>query len=358
MVKKSTKKRRLSPWQQLNYRGIQYHRVQKSTRDLERGTIRVAASYISPYPHIRRIYTLKQGLFRHFGTDRFLVEEKVDGFNIRIAMIEDEVLALTRSGLVCPFSIEHVPSSMADLVQEHQSLVVCAEVVGPNPYNSCSYRYGDKTRVLAFDIIEKQKYPARRPQYLDYHRKRELVIQYDVPTVPEYGVFSINDLNKIREILLDLDQKDREGLVFKEFPSLQKRIKYITAAACKEAIIQHLLQAEEPGVARFHDKFLLASFFNHDMGLEASSFGEVLGKELFETLEKAIQEQEIYEELEIEISEIGWTEFRKMVRHAMIIREIHKQALPSGKMLVRFKKIYPRSSSRIKELLRGKSVVD
>ncbi len=354
----TSKKRRFSPWQRVTYRDISYLRVKKSTKDLERGLVRDDGSYIPSYPHVRRIYTLSQGLRRHFGENRFVVEEKIDGFNVRVAMINDGVVALTRSGLVCPFSTEHVPPEIINMIQEHQSLVVCAEVVGPNPYNSCSLRYGKRTMMMVFDIINKEKHPVKIPRYLGYHEKKALCEQYGVTTVPELGTFTIKDIDKIKHFLLALDEQDREGVVFKEYPSLRRRIKYITAAASKEAIIQHLLQAEEPGVARFHDKFLLATFFHHDMGLSVSSFGAALGKELFEMLEKAIQEEEIQETLEIEISEEGWSDFKKMVRHAMIIRELSKRMLPSGKMQVRFKKIYPRSSSRIKELLRGRSVVD
>ncbi len=355
---KPSRRSRLSPWQEISFREVTYKRVQRSAKNLVRGTVKEQKWYIPTYPHIRRIYTLENDLRHHFGKRTFVVEEKVDGFNVRIGMIKGKIVALTRSGLPCPFTTEHVPSNISELIEDHQRLVVCAEVVGSNPYNICSLRYGKKTRLLVFDIIRKEKHPLKQPRLLGYSRRRELLEQYGIEPVREYGQFSMEQIDEIKSILLKLNREDREGLVFKEFPSLRRRIKYITAAASKEAIIQHLLQAEEPGVARFHDKFLLAAFFYYDMTKEVSEFGVNLGKELFETLETVIQQQEVFEILEIEISEEGWNEFRKMVRHNMTIRELERKKLSSGKILVKFKKIYPRSSSRIRELLRGKSVID
>ncbi len=42
-------------------------------------------------------------LKKHFsGLEKITVEEKMNGYNVRVAKVKDDILAITRSGYICP----------------------------------------------------------------------------------------------------------------------------------------------------------------------------------------------------------------------------------------------------------------
>jgi putative ATP-dependent DNA ligase len=90
-----------------------------------------------PAGKIGRMFHLGQGLDANFACP-FWVEEKVDGYNVRIFAHENEVLAVTRRGYICPFTTDRIKDFInINLFTVYPNLIVCAEVAGPeNPYNT------------------------------------------------------------------------------------------------------------------------------------------------------------------------------------------------------------------------------
>ncbi len=80
-----------------SYRGSDYLRLTDNFRGTPRGSIAMRGHIVHGYPSIGRILRLDTGLNQHFQAP-FWLEEKVDGYNVRVVCIDEQVLALTRGG--------------------------------------------------------------------------------------------------------------------------------------------------------------------------------------------------------------------------------------------------------------------
>src|SRR3990170_903361 len=97
--------------EQREYNGLKYWRYTDDIGTTLRGTVILfdtsgqrPVRTIPGFPHIRRVYRLRPGVQRFFHTNPFFVEEKLDGYNVRLLIHQGQLLALTRGGFVCPFT--------------------------------------------------------------------------------------------------------------------------------------------------------------------------------------------------------------------------------------------------------------
>ncbi|HEY0196217.1 MAG TPA: RNA ligase, partial [Methanobacterium sp.] len=162
---------------------------------------------IRGFPKIRRTLTLKDALKSHFHQE-VAVEEKMNGYNVRIAFIGDEIVAFTRGGYVCPYTTKKAPEIM-DLTrffQDHPNLVICGEMLGTdNPYVSHYYPEIGKLGFKIFDVREKL---TGKP--LPVKSKRDLLEEYGLPPVKLLGVYSVSEApSKILELIKELGEDGR-----------------------------------------------------------------------------------------------------------------------------------------------------
>jgi len=166
-------------------------------KDIPRGTVLFGNVIIWGYPHIGRIFRLDKGLKEQFEFP-FFIEEKVDGYNVRIFEHEGDIIALTRGGYICPFTIDRLHEFLdLRIFEENPDLVICAEVAGPgnpyieesppfvkedipgNPYIEESPPFvKEDIQLFVFDIMVKNK-----RDFLPYKEKLELVERYNLPAV-------------------------------------------------------------------------------------------------------------------------------------------------------------------------------
>jgi len=92
---------------QEEFDGICFYRVAKKIGILGKGTIITQEGIIFDFPHIARILHLENGISKTYAKP-FYIEEKVDGYNVRVARIQGRVLAFSRSAYVCPFSTDRI----------------------------------------------------------------------------------------------------------------------------------------------------------------------------------------------------------------------------------------------------------
>jgi putative ATP-dependent DNA ligase len=208
---------RIGPWEYLRFS----HKFQCFSE----GTAVFGRQFIWGYPKIGRILRLEPGLRVQFG-QAFWVEEKIDGYNVRIFRQGDEILALTRRGYVCPFTTDRLQDLLdRRIFEERPELVLCAEVAGPeNPYNEGSPPFiQEDVQLFIFDLMRQN-----RPGFLPYREKRQLLETYGLPGVPTFGRYRAGDREALNRLARRLDQEGREGLVFKEDSAHDHRVKYVT----------------------------------------------------------------------------------------------------------------------------------
>ena len=349
--------------EKLAYLDIPYIRVIKDSAKVPRGTIYLNNSCIIPeYPSIKRAYILKKAIEREFGIQKFILEEKVDGTNIR--MIYDsnkkQILAFSRGGYICPYSTEIAQNNKAllELYQDFPNLIICGELIGENPYNHISTIYGEKPRIMVFDIFKLRK-DLQKDLLLPLQRQ-ELLERYSIETVKVFGKdFTKDNYTDIVVILNNLEKQGREGVVLKSLDGLEPRIKYITFSACSLAIADHVVKGFEQFAPITRERFFLAACYLREMkNLSKKESIEILGSTIIERLQEIIDKEEVSESYLVTITETGWVELCKRMSKQITVRVDEKIELSEGIYRIKFRKIYAKSTGRLKEYLKGRTYTD
>lgn len=201
--------------QELNYKGLEYARLKSSHRTLEEGTVIFPkeGEMVRGYPKIRRALVLEPALKKHF-PGKFAAEEKIDGYNVRATLVGGNLIAITRSGFICPFST-HIANKLLNkkFFEENKGLVLCGEIAGElNPH--VVHEYPVKTGFYSFAIMKKGT-----GEFMPVLERRQLLERYKLQQVPLHGIFTAKDWKRIRKALETLEKKGKEGLVLKALDS-------------------------------------------------------------------------------------------------------------------------------------------
>ncbi len=212
----------------------------KSMGKMEEGTVIYlsnAIEVIRGFPKIRRTLLLSPALEKHF-SDYVAIEEKMNGYNVRLACLECsadskkdlKIIALTRGGFVCPFTTKKAQELMelTDFFNDNPNLVICGEMIGTkNPYVSHYYKeVGD----LGFKVFDIRKKISNHPLTLE--KKRKLLQKYEIPVVKLYGIFPVEKTSqKIKEIIKQVGEQGREGVVMKDPKMELAPLKYTSSPA-------------------------------------------------------------------------------------------------------------------------------
>ncbi|UJG40171.1 MAG: RNA ligase [Candidatus Heimdallarchaeum aukensis] len=347
--------------ERLYYKDVVYSRDVRDFGEHIRGTVNIENKIIPSYPKIPRAFFLKEAIRKQFGNNKFIVEEKIDGTNIRVFYHANSntLLAFTRGGYVCPYSTEILQENknIMELLQDFPHLCVFGELIGNNPYNHVSTIYGLEPKILVFDIFK-----VRKDYQLDLLlplQRKELLERYEIDSVPIFGVMDINDYKEIEEKLQNLEDKGREGIVLKSVSGMEPRLKYITFNACVIAIADHIAKGFEQSAPGTKERFYLAGAYLEKIGgIKKEQAYNLFGEMILERLTEAIEKGEATEQFTIKISEEGWKLLKRRMRKHVIIREEKKKKIGKNKMEITFSKIYPKSTGFIREFLKGKVYFD
>ncbi len=217
----------------LRYRGLTYVVLRRDLGPHYEGTAVVltrsgAVRVVEGYPHIRRILLLGTAVPRHF-IDRVVVEEKMNGHNVRVAMIEGEVYAFTRGGYICPYTTSRMRRTYGRALERlfdslGEEALVAGEVVGlENPYTRYYYPEAPEWDYFVFDIFKRGLEP------LPVAERRGLVEEAGLRNVPQLGVFLKDDWREILEVTRSLEELGREGVVLKDPEYRVEPLKYTTS---------------------------------------------------------------------------------------------------------------------------------
>ena len=348
---------------QRHYRGIDYHHFLDDWHHIPRGTAVFGDTVVYGYPHIGRVLALEAGLKAHFQAP-FWAEEKINGFNVRIVRIGDHILALTRGGFVCPFTTDRLPDLMPlTPFDRHPELVVCAEVAGPdNPYLESSPPFIDRdVRLFVFDLME-----TNRAAFLPYRDKQALIERFRLPAVPCYGYFRVDEVERIRRLMLELHRDWREGLVFKEDSPRDHRAKYVTGNSNIDDLRAAADNLLELPPEYFTNRLLRLILFIEENGLGLTVdlerlLGGVLLGGLHQAVTKYQQEHRVYTTFrcrfrERENAELLLDHLKRASRHVQI--RPRTLAREDGRWLLEFDRIYPALTGMLGDLLAGRMIYD
>ena len=346
------------------FEGIRYVRFRDSAKGFRRGTVVFEdGTVVSGFPHIKRIVQLENGVKRIFKNKPFYVEEKVDGYNVRVVKVKGKILALTRGGFVCPFTTERILDFInEEFFKDYPSLVLVGEMAGPeNPYLVEGPPYvKEDIEFFLFDVQEKGS-----GRSLPVEERYRLAEEYGIPQVERFGLFDRSHLDDLYDLVEKLSEEGREGIVMKT-PDMKRIAKYVTPYAnINDVKIGSRIFFDLPG-GYFMGRISRLAFYlaeRHVKGEEfekyAKSLGEALLKPLVESILEVSQGHEVEETFTVRVKNISTA--HRMVSHferlGLKIRiEDIEEAKPYWR--ITFKRVYPDATREIKELWNGLAFVD
>jgi putative ATP-dependent DNA ligase len=211
--------------------GGRTHYVLTATRHgVERGTVIVEESdaVVRGYPSVPRILVLDPGIPSFFeGSETVAIEEKLDGFNVRIAAVDDgDPLAFTRSGYVCPYTTARARDllPLEAFFTDHPAKTLCAELIGPEtPYTTHDYEGVDSHEFRIFDVRDRE---SGTP--LSVAGRRSLCEEYGFDQPQHFGRREPSAaIGTVTDTIDELDSAGREGVVLKSADG-ESMVKYTT----------------------------------------------------------------------------------------------------------------------------------
>lgn len=296
--------------------GISYCRVTKKIGALGRGAIVTEDGIIFDFPRIARILHLEHGI-RNAYTQPFYIEEKVDGYNVRIARVRGRVLVFSRGAYICPFSTDRIVDflDVKKIFDDNPGLIVCGEFAGPdNPYNTEHPPYvKEDVRFFAFDLMMMNK-----PRKIPVDERYRIFDTYRIPTVRRFGQFSASDISALKEVVKELDETGCEGMMMKPVNPAEKILKYVTLGSCLRDIHVTAPLMAEMASEFFTHRIIRAAMFIHEHAhiLQPEVFtqlGEALLKPIYENVAKAARSEVIDEKFLLRFREEK--NIQRMIEH-------------------------------------------
>lgn len=205
-------------------------RFDKPVSSIEGGTSVFTKPFdiVRGFPKISRTLMLYPSLSRHFSScKKVAVEEKMNGYNVRVALVGDVLVGLTRGGFICPYTTEKANDLInREFFLDHPYLVLCGEMVGPDsPYVPKSLYDIESLEFLAFDIREKI---TGKP--MPVSKRRALMEEYGIKSVRLFGEFKVNEAHiEIAKIIKELGSSMHEGVVIKDPKMVVPQVKYTSS---------------------------------------------------------------------------------------------------------------------------------
>ncbi len=347
------------------FEGLRYVRFRDSARGFRRGTVVFEnGDAVLGFPHIKRIVQLKRGIRRVFKNRPFYVEEKVDGYNVRVVRVKEKILALTRGGFICPFTTERIGDFInPDFFRDYPNLVLVGEMAGPeSPYIVEGPPYvKEDIQFFLFDIQEKGTGKS-----LQVEERYKLAEEYGIPQVESFGLFDSSRIDELYDLIERLSRERREGIVMKT-PDMRKIAKYVTPYANINDIRigSHIFFDLPHGY--FMGRIKRLAFYlaeKHVKGDDFDEYARALGRAILrpfvESIHEVAQGGEVEEIFTVRVRSI--TTAHKMVTHFEKLGvKIHIEDiedLENGYWRITFKRVYPDATREIKELWNGLAFVD
>lgn len=346
-----------------NYFGLEYIRFLDDLSGIPRGTVVVGGRTIYGYPRIGRVISLDTGIRGEF-LNPFHIEEKVDGYNVRIFFTDGEIFALTRGGFVCPFSTDRLTDLLdIGIFQKERDLILCAEFAGPgNPYNEEAPSYiKNDVEMFVFDLLRKD-----HSEFLTFEEKNEMIERYNLARAPYFGLFQAGDEKRIQNIMIKLNDENREGIVLKESGGKNRRAKYVTASSCLADIAVTSRFLYDLDSEYFTNRILQAAVFMRDSKI---SFDDAehkkLGKAFYDGLGLAVEDYKKFRRIENSFSCL----FRKKENAERMIACL-KERSPRGTILgghileenggwrLCFERVFPKTTGFLGYLMGGGLMFD
>jgi putative ATP-dependent DNA ligase len=354
-LERSFKNGNIKFYQSQGINGLQFR---KSVGKIESGTMVCLGDKIEiirGFPKIRRTLMLNPSLKIHFNNE-VAVEEKMNGYNVRIALVNDKITAFTRGGYVCPYTTKKAPEilNMTDFFRDHPDQVICGEMVGTeNPYVTHHYREIGKLGFNIFDIREKG---SNKP--MSVNDRVEILELYGLPSVKFFGIIDIDEApERIFELVIKLGMDDREGVVIKDPKMEIDPLKYTSSQAHNGELQYAFTYPFDFGRAFFFSRVIREGFQAYELEESddeirnrAHMLGESILYPMIKTIKHVSKDNLAFEDIIIHVDDLEEAEeFARHLRDLGVVATVN--SFEQGKAIIR--RVHQSTTDRISNFLRG-----
>lgn len=337
-------------------------RFDKPISSAEGGT----AVFIEPFdivrgfPKISRTLLLYPALTKQFSSCRkVVVEEKMNGYNVRVALVGDALVGLTRGGFVCPYTTEKANDLIGlEFFRDNPELVLCGEMVGPDsPYVPKSFYDIESLEFFVFDIREKI---TGKP--MPVMKRRELMEEYGIKSVRLFGEFDVNEAHiEIAKIIRELGSAMHEGVVIKDPEMFLPPVKY-TSSQSNCADLRYAFEFyNDFGRDFFFGRVCREAFQSVEWGEDEGSLstrclqlGESILMPMIKTIKKKKAGERIAENVQIRVRSLDTVKkFEEYLRMLGVDAVFEEPEQVGNEYLVRIKRINQSTNDKTEAILGG-----
>ncbi len=317
---------------------------------LNNGNIEV----VRGFPKIKRAFYLKPALKKF---KKVAVEEKMDGYNTRVFILNNEIYAVTRGGYICPYTTKKLreDKSIEKFLKENPEYVLCGESVGrQNPYVVHEYKEAKDFGFFAFDLRKKgENIP------LPVLERKKILEDYGIRNVRLFGIFDKDSAyKKIFEILKELEKENREGVVIKDPEMKKDPIKYTTSKTNTNDLKYGFKYPFELGKDFFFSRVVREAFQAFEVGESeeklkerARRLGESILIPFVESIRKVSRGEVLTEDFEVLLKNSkDADELIEYLRRQGIILMFEKEKLNS-KIKLKVQRLMQASNDKIKSFI-------
>ncbi len=264
----------------MKWRDVEYLVLRRDWKGWDEGTVVLKkggeVKLVRGYPHIERLVLLS-AIPRIFN-GKIAVEEKMDGYNVRAVLLQDQVITLTRGGYICPYTqsrlAEKYGRELKSLLEElPESAVVAGEVVGmENPYVRVPYPEAPTFDYFIFDIYIGEN-------FMPVLKRREIVEKHGLRQVRLIDIIKPNEWRRVKEIIDEFDKEKREGVVLKDLEYEVPPAKYTGSYTNIGNLVDGMQYPFEEGKSFLFSRIIREIFKSYEEGLEGEAL-ERKAKEL------------------------------------------------------------------------------
>jgi putative ATP-dependent DNA ligase len=339
-------------------------RFDKEISHVERGTVlyELDSSFemITGFPKIRRAMVLDPTVKKHFiGLEKVAVEEKMNGYNVRIAAVKNDILAFTRSGYVCPYTTQKAKEKLnLKFFEDFPELVLYAEMVGPdNPYISKDIYNVESVEFYVFDVREKN---SGKP--FSIGKKQEILEKYGFFQVKFFGEIPLETApEEIVKIVRKLGEKEHEGIVIKDPEMILYPLKYTSSQSnCSD--LRHAFKFyNEAGRDYVLSRIVREGFQTVEWNENEAEFenrcmqlGKSILNPLRESIKKVKEGQRLYEEARIRVRDLKTVaNFQEYLNRLGIDAVFEEPKVVGGEYLITIRKINKSTTDKTQAIWQG-----
>ena len=339
-------------------------RFDKEISHVERGTVLYeqdsSFEMITGFPKIRRAMILDPTVKKHFiGLEKVAVEEKMNGYNVRIAAVKNDILAITRSGYVCPYTTQKANEKLnLKFFEDFPELVLYAEMVGPdNPYISKDIYNVESVEFYVFDVREKN---SGKP--FSISKKQEILEKYGFFQVKFFGEIPLETApEEIVKIVRKLGEKEHEGVVIKDPEMILSPLKYTSSQSnCSD--LRHAFKFyNEAGRDYMLSRIVREGFQTVEWNENEAEFEKrcmQLGKSILNPLRESIKKvkegQRLYEEARIRVRDLKTVaNFQVYLNRFGIDTVFEEPKVVGGEYLITIRKINKSTTDKTQAIWQG-----